>query len=180
MALNVKNFNSNLNKIFLHEKNPKIAVGISGGPDSIALTLLLNSWVKRKKGDLIALIVDHKIRKESFDESIKTKKYLFVKKIKSKILFVSKNKVLQGKPNQARTNRFEKMTSFCKLNKIFHLFLAHHYDDNIETFLIRKVAGSNFEGLNCMQNVSYFNTIQIVRPLLTYTKKEIIEFNKKK
>ena len=51
----------------------------------------------KKKGKLIALIVDHRIREESFSESIQTKKFLINKSIKSKILFVAKKKVKDGK-----------------------------------------------------------------------------------
>ena len=36
------------------------------------------------------------------------------------------------------------------------------FDDNLETFLLRKVAGSNFEGLNCMQDKTAYNNIQII------------------
>ena len=42
---------------------------------------------------------------------------------------------------QARENRFLKITNYCKKNNIFHLFIGHHYDDNIETFYIKKNCG---------------------------------------
>jgi len=57
------------------------------------------------------------------------------------------------------------------------LFVAHHLDDNLETYLLRKVAGSNFEGLNCIENNIVRRGVQILRPLLTYKKSEIINFN---
>ena len=76
-------------------------------------------------------------------------------------------------------NRFEKMQHYCNKNGIFHLFIAHHFDDNIETFLLRKIAGSNFEGLNCMQKNILFNKVKIIRPLLSFTKKQLINYNKK-
>jgi len=69
--------------------------------------------------------------------------------------------------------------NFCKKNKIFHLFLGHHFDDNLETFLIRKVAGSNFEGLASMPFSIIRNKVQLIRPLINYKKNQIIEFNKK-
>ena len=81
--------------------------------------------------------------------------------------------------SQARINRFEKLINYCRKNSLLHLFLAHHYDDNIETFLLRKVAGSNIEGLNCMQTVTCTDYVQIVRPFLKFKKKEILSFNKK-
>ena len=75
MLLNFLNFEKILNNNFLYENQPQIVVGVSGGPDSLALVTLLNKWVKKKKGKLIALIVDHKIRKESIKESLQTKKF---------------------------------------------------------------------------------------------------------
>ena len=79
--------------------------------------------------------------------------------------------------NEARINRYKLLTNYCRSNNILHLFLAHHKDDNLETFLTRKVSGSDFEGLNSMQLFSLNNKINIVRPFLNYTKKEILEYN---
>ena len=179
MPLTFSNFEKTLEKNFIYERNPQIAIGVSGGPDSLALTILLHQWLKKKNGILIALIVDHKIRAESFSESLQTKKFLKTRGIETKILFVDKKKVKDGKQSQARTNRFEKLIKYCKKNKIFHLFLGHHFDDNLETFVLRKIAGSNFEGLNSIQFITILETIRVVRPLLYYTKGEILSFNKK-
>ena len=179
MHFNFIDFKKHLETFFLFEKNPKIAVGVSGGPDSLLLVFLLNKWIKEKKGKLISLIVDHGIRIESRSECIKTQKFLNKHKIKNHILIVPKNKVKEGKLNQSRENRFEKLINYCKKNDIFHLFLGHHFDDNLETFILRKIAGSNFEGLNSMNYVSYMNQIQIIRPLLNVNKRKIIYLNNK-
>ena len=172
-------FNTLLNKKILFENNPKIAVAVSGGPDSIALVFLLKKWIKTKNGRLIALIVDHQIRKNSFDEASYVKKYLDLNNINNMILKVPKKNVLKGKMSQARENRFSKMVNYCKNNQIFHLFIGHHYDDNIETYLLRKIAGSNFEGLNCMQDKTIYKNIQIFRPLLNFSKNQILSYIKK-
>jgi len=172
-------FNTLLNKKILFENNPKIAAAVSGGPDSIALVFLLKKWIKTKNGRLIALIVDHQIRKNSFDEASYVKKYLDLNNINNMILKVPKKNVLKGKMSQARENRFSKMVNYCKNNQIFHLFIGHHYDDNIETYLLRKIAGSNFEGLNCMQEKTIYNNLQIIRPLLNFSKKQILNYIKK-
>ena len=79
----------------------------------------------------------------------------------------------------ARDNRFEGMIDFCKKKNILHLFLGHHFDDNLETYLIRKINGSNIEGLSSMKSITYFNNIQIFRPLINISKSSIINFNKK-
>ena len=50
MLLNDINFFSYLNNLKCFEKYPHVAVGVSGGPDSIALVYLINQWIKSKKG----------------------------------------------------------------------------------------------------------------------------------
>lgn len=34
---------------FVFEKNPHIGICVSGGPDSLALLMLMKDWVKKKK-----------------------------------------------------------------------------------------------------------------------------------
>ena len=179
MSIIEKHLYKSLNQKNLFETNPVIAVAVSGGPDSMALVFLLKNWIRKNKGKLIALIIDHQIRENSFKEASFVKKYLGNNNIQSLILKVPKKNVLKGKMIQARENRFLKIINYCKKNNIFHLFFGHHYDDNIETFMLRKIAGSNFEGLNCMQEKTIYNDVQIIRPLLKFTKKQILDYNKK-
>ena len=179
MKLDKKNFFYHLNNNFLFEENPSIAVAVSGGPDSLALVYLLNQWVKLKNGSIIAILVDHKLRKESFNECKFTSNFLNKLNINNKILNVSKKNLQKKNMSEARVNRYTKLINYCKKNNIIHLFLAHHLNDNLETFLIRKVGASNLEGLESMTFSKSINKIQIIRPLLKFTKIQILQFNKK-
>ena len=76
MPIEEKVFLSLLKNIKNFEKKPHIAVGVSGGPDSMLLTYLLLKWIKLKKGKLTALVFDHNIRSNSKNESYKVKKML--------------------------------------------------------------------------------------------------------
>ena len=76
MSIIEKNLYKTLNRKNLFEINPVIAVAVSGGPDSIALVFLLKNWIKKNKGKLTALIIDHQIRGNSSKEAISAKKYL--------------------------------------------------------------------------------------------------------
>ena len=62
MSLNERIFLSFLKNFKNFENRPHVAVGVSGGPDSIALAYLLKKWVKLKKGKLTALVFNHRIR----------------------------------------------------------------------------------------------------------------------
>ena len=59
--------------------------------------------------------------------------------IKARILKIKKNKLIKKNMEQARNNRFDGIITFCNKNYIHHLFLGHHFDDNLETYLIRKI-----------------------------------------
>ena len=170
-------FNEILKKNFLFEVHPKIAVAVSGGPDSMALVFLLNKWIEKNNGSLLALIVDHQLRKNSNLEAKNIKKYLSQYKIKSKLFIVDKRNIIKKTMDEARRNRFNQLIKFCSKNNIFHLFIAHHYDDNLETFLLRKIAGSNFEGLCAMQQKIIIDDVQVLRPLLKFKKKNILKYN---
>ena len=52
MKLNNNNFANFINKNYLFENKPLIALAVSGGPDSMALAHLLNKWVEKNKGKL--------------------------------------------------------------------------------------------------------------------------------
>ena len=76
MKISQNSFNQIIKKNFLFENTPKIAVAVSGGSDSMALVFLLDKWIKRYGGNIIALIIDHKIRKDSYKEANFVKNYL--------------------------------------------------------------------------------------------------------
>ena len=179
MKLTYKEFIKNIEKKYTFEKNPYVAVAVSGGPDSMSLLFLINAFIKYKKGKLMALIVDHRIRKNSKEEAKYIATYLDNNNINSQILTVNKNNVSKKNMNEARNNRYNLLTDFCIKNNILHLFIAHHKDDNLETFLNRKIAGSDFYGLKSISDLSLYNKVLLIRPLLNLSKETLLDFNKK-
>jgi len=177
MKLNKIDFISYLNNNYIFEKNPYVAVAVSGGPDSAALIYLINEWINSVKGKAISLIINHNLREESSKESKIVSNFLKEKKINYKILKVKKNKIFKKTMKEARINRYNLLTNYCRNNSILYLFVAHHKDDQIETFLNRKISGSDFNGLLGIKNINLSNKICIIRPLLNYSKKQIIKFN---
>jgi len=177
MKLNKIDFISKLNKDFIFEKNPNVAVAVSGGPDSTALIFLINEWINSVKGKVTSLIINHNLRKESSKETKIVSNFLKEKKINAKIFKVKKNKIFKKNMKEARINRYNLLTNYCRDNNILYLFVAHHKDDQIETFVNRKISGSDFIGLQSIKKINLINQICIIRPLLNYSKKQIIKFN---
>ena len=81
MKLNKENFNKLLKKKYTFENKPLVAVGVSGGPDSMGLLFLIKEWNKTARGNLIALIVNHNLRKESTQEALRICYLTIVRKI---------------------------------------------------------------------------------------------------
>ena len=179
MKLTNKEFIKNIEKKYTFEKKPTVAVAVSGGPDSMSLLLLVNAFIKYKKGNLTAIIVDHGIRKNSKEEAKYISAYLDKNNINFQILNVKKDNVSKKSMNEARNNRYNLLTNFCIKNNILHLFIAHHKDDNLETFLNRKIAGSDFYGLKSMSELSLYNKVFMIRPLLNFSKETLLDYNKK-
>ena len=171
--LNYSNFILQINKLEIFDKNSRIAVGVSGGVDSITLVYLLSRWAKIKNFKIIALIVDHKLRTDSSIESKQVSSYLSSINIKNKILTLKNYKIKGGIQANARSARLKIIQKYCLKNNIIHLFYGHHLNDNLETFVLRKVSGSNIEGLNSINFLAVNEKILIIRPLLNFSRNEI-------
>ncbi|MBT4428081.1 MAG: tRNA lysidine(34) synthetase TilS, partial [Rhodospirillaceae bacterium] len=68
------------------EPAPHLAIAVSGGADSMALTLLAAAWARRRKGSVTALTVDHRLRPESGAEARQVGRWLSGRGIAHKIL----------------------------------------------------------------------------------------------
>jgi tRNA(Ile)-lysidine synthase len=162
-------------KFFAHPtvKSNKIAVAVSGGADSLSLCLLLNEWAKKNNKEIIALTVDHKLRKDSTDEALKVKEWLLKYNIKHTILTWSHDGIESRLQEQARTARYDLMTDYCKHEGIDILTTAHHLEDQLETFLMRLSKGSGPDGLCGIRPYKEWNDVLIVRPLLSVLPDEL-------
>lgn len=166
-----------IEEIFQKKLPKKIAVAVSGGADSLALTLLLDDFCRAKEIKLFAITVDHKMRQASSKEAVELGKILAKRKIAHEILTISAKKIPQKNIEaKLREMRYELFSNFCQKNKIEFLFLGHHLGDVAENFLIRLFRGSGLDGLSTMAKVSEFNKIKLIRPLLNFEKEHLKEF----
>ena len=167
-------------KIFLDKnlKSKKFVIGVSGGPDSLALAYLSKIYCDEKKLDFTCIIIDHGVRKGSTKEAQKVKKLLLKKKIKSVILKINITK-LKNFHLEARQKRYDKMSEFCKKKNIKHILLGHHLDDQIENFYIRLSRGSGLTGLSPIKTISKYKKYVLLRPFLNLRKNQLIKISKK-
>ena len=164
-----------------YEKNPHLAVAVSGGSDSLCLAILAQEWANNRGGKITALIVDHGLRKNSGKECKETQNILKKRKIFSHCFKWKLSKIpKKGVQEKAREFRYNIFEDWCFKKNIVHLLVAHHFEDQKETFLMRLNNNSNIYGLACMPKILFKKKIRILRPLLDLKKKEIIKYLKEK
>ena len=164
-----------------YEKNPHLAVAVSGGSDSLCLAILAQEWANNRGGKITALIVDHGLRKNSGKECKETQNILKKRKIFSHCFKWKLSKIpKKGVQEKAREFRYNIFEDWCFKKNIVHLLVAHHFEDQKETFLMRLNDNSNIYGLACMPKILFKKKIRILRPLLDLKKKEIIKYLKEK
>ena len=174
-------FNKILQKNYIFEDCPKIAVAVSGGPDSLSLAFLTKCYSLKNKLDVKYYLVDHKLRKESSSEAKKVINILKKISINCKILTWNGKKPIANIQAMARNKRYSLLIQECKKNKIKYLLLGHHLDDLFENFLIRILRGSGLNGLISLNKNSKHkdNNTEILRPLLDFEKKDLTYLSKK-
>lgn len=70
----------------------------------------------------------------------------------------------------ARAARYRLLAGWCRKRHVLHLLLAHHLEDQAETFLLRLGRGSGIHGLAAMAAVTGIEGVRLLRPLLTVPK----------
>lgn len=159
--------------------NNNLAVAVSGGVDSIVLLHLIISWSRKNNFPIpTALTVNHGLRPESEKEANFVSNYVQKFGVESFILNWEKENIISNVQSHARKARYFLLTEWCKKNNIQNLFLAHHRDDQVETFLMRLERGSGIDGLSSMCYKYFFNGVYILRPLLDFSRSDIEKYAK--
>ena len=148
------------------------AVAVSGGGDSLALMHLLAGWARAgKAAPPLVLCVDHGLRPQSAAEAKQVARWAKKAGLKCEILTVTGKKPKADIEAWAREARYRRMAEGLGRHGVTALYLAHHQDDQAETFLIRLARGSGLDGLSAMRKLSPFplagfETLTLARPLL--------------
>jgi tRNA(Ile)-lysidine synthase len=160
-------------------------IGVSGGRDSIAL---LHRLLDLRYCKLIVCHLNHQLRgRSSRADSRFVEKLIptWNKKSAGHLVFESGSADVRSlaKKNKtsietaAREARYSFFAEVAKRRRCHTIFLAHHADDLVETFLINLFRGAGATGLAAMREVSTRRIegvdLTIVRPLLSVWRDEI-------
>lgn len=156
------------------ERHPTLAVAVSGGPDSLALTLLAAHWAKVRHGQVIGLTVDHGLRTESAKEACQVGHWLKAHGVEHHILTWEGPKSKTGLQQQARDARYERLGVWCRKAGILHLLTAHHQQDQAETVALRTARQSGPRGLAAMAAIRDLHGSRLLRPLLVIDKQRLM------
>ena len=175
----IKNIETFIAEHRLIPNESAIVLGLSGGPDSVFLLHLLSQLQKKGKvKKLIAAHLDHQWRTSSDKDAqfcLDIAKKYGVSTITQKISDLKISLKFEGSKEEfgrrARRYFFEKIK---KENNCDLIALAHHAQDQQETFFIRLIRGSSLSGLTAMKPKHGV----YIRPLLETNKKDILDFLK--
>ncbi|MGO1118404.1 tRNA lysidine(34) synthetase TilS [Rhodovibrionaceae bacterium A322] len=152
---------------------PRLACAVSGGSDSLALLLLLDQWCRDRGGAVLALAVDHGLRPEARDELAYLSGLCRSRNISFQTLDWTGPKPKGAMQVAARQARYDLLEGACRDAGILYLAVAHHQDDQAETFLLRLDGGSGVTGLSAMASWRSRQDVCYLRPLLTLPKERL-------
>src|SRR3954447_14067315 len=127
-----------------------ILVGVSGGPDSLALLHLLWRWTLERGGSLRAVQVDHGLRPESGAEAARVAAFCAERGIAVSLRRVEPGVIAGGREGLEDAARQARYRAFLAEARAFGarvLALGHQADDQAETLLLHLLRGSGLAGL---------------------------------
>ena len=177
-----------IKKYQLIEKEDKLVIGVSGGPDSMALLHILLTLQEKEQIPSCTLLVahvNHMLRKEADEETAYVEEFCrlhqipcFVKRAKVEELA---QKAKMGTEEMGRNIRYQFFEEVREKEKAQKIVTAHHANDNAETVLMNILRGSGTAGLKGIEPIrKNEKNVVFVRPLLNCTKEEIYEYCKEK
>jgi len=166
-----------LGRLFaLLEPHDRIAIGVSGGADSMALMHLLARWQHvlddhgERRVDILVMTVDHGLRAASGSEAEWVGEQAQLMGFDHIILRWLGRKPETGVQDAARQARYQLMIGASIEADCGALVVAHHAQDQAETLLMRLARGSGLDGLAGMSLVSLRDGIALHRPFLEISK----------
>ncbi len=159
-------------------RSSRYLIGVSGGRDSVAL---LHWLVRQGYERLIVCHLDHQLRGQAAQADARSVRRLAEKwKLSCEIGQVAvgaaataKKQSIETAGRAARLGFFQEVA---RRRRCRTIFLGHHADDQVETFLLQLFRGAGGRGLGGMREISEVGALRIVRPFLGIWRSEIDQY----
>lgn len=166
-----------INKYKMINRNDKVVIGVSGGPDSMTLLNILNNLKEKLNIKIYVAHINHMIRQEADEETEYVKEFcakigveFFVKRIKVEEEAKRLKIGTEEAGRNIRYNFFEEVAKKVEANKIA---TAHNENDNVETVLMNLIRGTSISGLKGIEKV---RDGRYIRPIIECKRNEIEEY----
>lgn len=177
----INKITKNILKYNLIEDKDTVLIGLSAGPDSVFLTLMLYKQIEILKKHNIsfnieAAHINHKIRDDATNDANIARSLcerlnipIYIEEV-NVVELAKKQKI--GIEECGRNVRYDLFYNLCKKHKKYKIAVAHNMEDNAETIIMNLLRGAATKGLKAME---YINQ-NVIRPLLNISKSDIVQY----
>lgn len=166
----IEKVQNTIEKYNLINKNDKVLVGVSGGPDSMTLLHVLQSL----EYNICVAHINHGLRENANKEEAFVRKYCEDNNIPFFVKRVNLKENLSGMTTEeaGRKVRYDFFKEVLEKEKCTKIATAHNSNDNAETVIMNMIRGSGLNGLKGIEP----KRDNIVRPLIEIARKEIEDY----
>ncbi|MBU3911846.1 MAG: tRNA lysidine(34) synthetase TilS [Candidatus Omnitrophica bacterium] len=174
---------STIKKYRMLDRHDSVLVGLSGGPDSVALLHALAAIKQDYSLKIYIAHIDHMFRGEEskqdrkFCQDLAESMGLTAFCEERDIPKIAEEKGMSSE-EVARLERYEFFFRVARENSVDKIAVGHTKDDQAETILMRMIRGSGLSGLGGMNPVKDMKGMVVIRPLINATRQEIEGFIK--
>ena len=164
----------------LWQKTDKIALGLSGGVDSIVLFHLLVTKYKESYKELVAFHINHGLREESYKEAEFVENFVKNYNVKFYKKELNMNDLVRDSHTSeemlARKLRYEAFEEMSSLEGGVKLITAHHKNDQVENILMRLLSGRSMDYNLMIEEQTTIGNLEVYRPLLNILKIDLEQY----
>ena len=164
----------------LWQKTDKIALGLSGGVDSIVLFHLLVTKYKESYKELVVFHINHGLRKQSYEEAEFVENFIKNYNVKFYKKELNMNDLVRDSHTSeemlARKLRYEAFEEMSSLEGGVKLITAHHKNDQVENILMRLFSGRSMDYNLMIEEKATIGMLEVYRPLLDILKADLEQY----
>ncbi|MDQ0856794.1 tRNA lysidine(34) synthetase TilS [Bacillus sp. V2I10] len=159
-----------------------VVIGVSGGPDSLALLHLFMRFQQAYQLKIIAAHVDHMFRGSQSEEEMEFVKHYCrsngvpCEAVQLNVPDFAREHPEMSSQNAARECRYAFYSKVMEKYDGNFLALGHHGDDQVETILMRMTRGGMGASIAGIPEIRDFDSGKIIRPFLSFTKEQILTY----